>query len=61
MLTSPVVTAVEWPAYSVEEPQNIVFDANVTALAHAEPDNYREVQIEYLMEKLFGNDSMTEM
>lgn len=28
-----------WPRYSVADPQNMVFDANVTS--HAEPDTWR--------------------
>lgn len=30
-----------WPAYSVEAPMNIVWDANVTGLAYAEADTWR--------------------
>lgn len=35
----------DWPVYSVSAPENIVWDANVTALAYAEPDTFRAAGI----------------
>lgn len=46
------MTNVEWPIYSLEDPKNIVFDVNVTDLAYAEPDIYREEGINFLIENL---------
>lgn len=49
------VTDVRWPRYdNSDEPRNMVFDVNVTALAYAEPDTYRTEQIEYLIQKLWS-------
>ncbi|RLN91094.1 hypothetical protein BBJ28_00023526, partial [Nothophytophthora sp. Chile5] len=42
------VTSVEWPEYTLADPQNIVFDVNVTDLAYVEPDTYRAEGIAYL-------------
>ncbi|KAF4315054.1 hypothetical protein BBO99_00005859 [Phytophthora kernoviae] len=42
------VTAVEWPEYTLDDPQNIVFDVNVTDLAFIEPDIYRAEAIAFL-------------
>ncbi|KAK5164953.1 uncharacterized protein LTR77_009618 [Saxophila tyrrhenica] len=39
-----------WPKYSVEEPQNIVWDANTTALAYAEPDTFRQEGIQWILD-----------
>jgi len=40
----------DWPAYSVDAPMNIVWDANVTALAYAEPDTWRAEGIQLINE-----------
>lgn len=42
-------TAANWPVYSVHNPQNIVWDANVTQLAYAEPDTWRQTGIEFIL------------
>ncbi|KAH7491187.1 Lipase 1 [Phytophthora ramorum] len=42
------VTALEWPEYTSDSAQNIVFDANVTELAYVAPDTYRAEGIAYL-------------
>lgn len=44
---------VAWPAYALDRPQNIVFDANVTELAYAQDDDYRKEAMDYLHEKLW--------
>lgn len=44
----------EWPKYDLRNPQNMVFDANVTSLAFPEPDTYRSEQLEYLNSKMIG-------
>lgn len=42
--------AAAWPAYSLSNPQNIVWDANVTGLAYAEPDTFRSEGIQWILE-----------
>ncbi|PWY79699.1 carboxylesterase [Aspergillus heteromorphus CBS 117.55] len=49
------VTNVYWPPYTVERPQNMVFDVNRTELAYVEPDTYRSAGIGYLMDLLQGD------
>lgn len=44
---------VPWPPYARAEPRNIVFDVNVTDLAYAQEDDYREAPMAYLEEKLW--------
>ncbi|EME45431.1 hypothetical protein DOTSEDRAFT_43773 [Dothistroma septosporum NZE10] len=39
-----------WPKYSLDRPQNIVFDANETALAVAEPDTFRAEGIKWILD-----------
>ena len=41
-------TSVHWPVYTLDNPQKIVFDANVTNLCYAEPDIYRAAGIQYI-------------
>lgn len=43
----------EWPTYSLEEPQNLVFDVNASSLAYLEEDTYRTEQIEYFINKFW--------
>ncbi|CZT06846.1 related to triacylglycerol lipase V precursor [Rhynchosporium graminicola] len=43
---------VNWPEYTLDSPKNIVFDANVTDVAYAEPDTYRAEGIAYLIERM---------
>lgn len=43
------VGTADWPVYSVDEPRNIVWDANVTELAYAEPDTWRAAGIEFIL------------
>lgn len=47
-----LVTDVEWPLYSLDNPQNIVFDVNVTDLAYPEPDTFRADGMNFIMEGL---------
>ncbi|EGZ15181.1 hypothetical protein PHYSODRAFT_260015 [Phytophthora sojae] len=42
------VTALEWPEYTSDNAQNIVFDANVMEFAYIAPDTYRAEGIAYL-------------
>lgn len=42
--------AADWPMYSVESPQNIVWDGNVTELAYAEPDTWRQSGIQFILD-----------
>jgi len=39
-----------WPAYSLDDPMNIVWDANVTGLAYAERDTWRAAGIALINE-----------
>ena len=39
-----------WPQYSLEDPQNIVWDANNTKLAYAEADTWRKEGIAWILE-----------
>lgn len=39
-----------WPKYSLDKPQNIVFDANVTGVAFVEPDTYRADGIKWILD-----------
>ncbi|KAH7412997.1 triacylglycerol lipase [Cadophora sp. MPI-SDFR-AT-0126] len=43
---------VNWPKYTLDDPKNIVFDANVTNVAYEEPDTYRAEGIAYIMDRL---------
>ena len=43
-------SADDWPMYSLDDPQNIVWDANVTSLGYAEPDTWRKEGIEWILE-----------
>ncbi|KAK4625496.1 Lipase 1 [Fulvia fulva] len=39
-----------WPKYSLEQPENIVFDANETGLAVTEPDTFRAEGIRWIID-----------
>ncbi|KAM0425623.1 hypothetical protein ACHAPT_009155 [Fusarium lateritium] len=47
-------SSVAWPKYTVDKPDNIVFDVNRTGLAYVEKDNYREAEIDYLLQSVFA-------
>ncbi|KZL82515.1 carboxylesterase family protein [Colletotrichum incanum] len=42
-----------WPQYTLDQPHNIVFDANYTTLGYLARDDHREAQITYLQEHVF--------
>ncbi|KAG2521680.1 hypothetical protein BBO99_00005858 [Phytophthora kernoviae] len=42
------LTDVEWPQYSLDDPQNFVFDTNVTNVSYVEPDFFRTEAIAYI-------------
>ena len=48
------VEAETWPAYSLEEPHNFVFEQNITS--HAEIDYYRAEGIAYIGELIEARD-----
>lgn len=48
--TTRPANAPAWPEYSLDEPENIVFDANVTGLAFAEPDTWRAEGIRWILD-----------
>ena len=39
-----------WPVYSLDNPQNIVWDANETSLGYTEPDTWRKEGIQWILE-----------
>lgn len=39
-----------WPKYDLKNPQNIVFDANVTGVAFVEPDTWRAKGIQWILD-----------
>jgi hypothetical protein len=39
--------------YTLEQPDNIVFDVNVTGLAYTAEDNYRDEAIAYLQQNVY--------
>jgi hypothetical protein len=45
-----LVAAATWPVYSKDNPQNFVFDANVTS--YVEPDIFRAEGINYMIENM---------
>lgn len=47
-----IVTDINWPRYTLEDPRNIVFDVNVTDLLYTEPDTFRAEGINFIMERL---------
>jgi triacylglycerol lipase len=49
-----IATSVHWPVYTLNNPQNIVFDANVTDLLYAEPDYYRAEGIQYISDRFIS-------
>ncbi|PSR81083.1 carboxylesterase family protein [Coniella lustricola] len=48
------VSNVTWPRYTLDNPQNLVFDVNVTDLAYAEPDTYRAEGINYIIDNMWS-------
>lgn len=46
------VAAETWPAYTLKNPQNFVFEQNVTS--HSEPDYYRAEGINYISELIMA-------
>lgn len=40
----------QWPKYTLEEPQNLMFDVNATDVVYVEPDYYRAEGIQYLQD-----------
>ena len=40
----------QWPVYSLEQPQNMVWDANRTELGYAEPDTWRSEGIRFILD-----------
>ncbi|OAP65368.1 hypothetical protein AYL99_01340 [Fonsecaea erecta] len=47
-------TSVHWPVYTLDDPQNIVFDANATDLLYVEPDYYRAEGIQYISDRFIS-------
>ncbi|PPJ55529.1 hypothetical protein CBER1_05378 [Cercospora berteroae] len=43
-------SAPAWPQYSLDQPENIVWDANRTELAWLEPDTYRQEGIRFILD-----------
>ncbi|RTE79001.1 hypothetical protein BHE90_006494 [Fusarium euwallaceae] len=47
-------STVAWPEYTLDKPDNYVFDVNRTGLAYVEKDDYREAPIDYLLQSVFA-------
>lgn len=47
-------TCLKWPRYQLDNPRNIVFDVNTTQLTYLEPDNYRQEEIEFLLQNYYA-------
>ncbi|KAK6086421.1 carboxylesterase family protein [Seiridium cupressi] len=43
------LTEIEWPVYTLNDPRNLVFDANASDLLYVEPDTYRAEGIAFLI------------
>jgi triacylglycerol lipase len=43
----------EWPAYTLDNPQTLFFDTNVTGLAYVEPDTYRAEGIQWMVDNMY--------
>jgi hypothetical protein len=41
-----------WPVYTLEQPENMVFFANETTMGYVEPDTYRADGIAYISSNL---------
>ncbi|KAK6065098.1 carboxylesterase [Seiridium cupressi] len=46
------LTEIEWPVYTLDDPRNLVFDANASDLLYVEPDTYRAEGIAFLIGRL---------
>lgn len=46
------VSEVTWPEYSLDNPEIIVFNANVSHLGYVEPDLYRAEALKYMGDRL---------
>jgi len=44
--------SLQWPKYTLEEQQNIVFDVNATNLVYVQPDYYRAEGMKYIIDRL---------
>jgi len=51
-----IASSIKWPAYTLDNPQNIVFDANITNLSYLERDIYRAEAIAYLSSSVLLDD-----
>jgi hypothetical protein len=45
-----LATSIQWPKYTLEEPQNLMFDVNATDIVYVEPDYYRAEGIQYIQD-----------
>ncbi|KAF3767925.1 hypothetical protein M406DRAFT_61678 [Cryphonectria parasitica EP155] len=43
-----------WPVYTLEDPQNMYFDVNISGLARPEADYYRAAEIQYMQEQIIS-------
>ncbi|KAI9154850.1 Lipase 2 [Paramyrothecium foliicola] len=42
----------QWPEYSIDGPQNLVIDANATKILDIKPDDFRQKEIDFVIEAL---------
>lgn len=47
------VPAPTWPAYTLDNPQTFIFNANVTNLSYVEPDIYRAEGIQWMIDNMY--------
>lgn len=50
---SETVQSVAWPRYTLDAPNNLVFDVNATGLSYVAEDSYRKENIAYLLDSVF--------
>ncbi|KAK6221444.1 hypothetical protein LQW54_001546 [Pestalotiopsis sp. IQ-011] len=51
--SSETVQSVAWPRYTLDAPNNLVFDVNATGLSYVAEDSYRKENIAYLLDSVF--------
>lgn len=55
MLTEVAVEAEKWPVYTLDDPQDFVFEQNVSS--HAEPDLYRAEGMKYISDLIMARNA----
>lgn len=50
-----IVGCLTWPKYTLDNPQNVVFDANHTSLGYIEKDLFRAAGIQYISDRFVSS------